>query len=252
MPFDDAWSYGDALFIIDPWLWLALGGAAALGGARTRGAALAWAALAALAALPVVLSGMVPPAARGIWVAGSLGIALASWRSGSAAARGTPGARTALPRALTGAAVLYVGAMVGLSRAAEADVEEALRAAGMGVGSVKIQPLPANPLASEVVVRTPARYVRGSHRWTRAPRVVLGEPPPLPGIAPEAHDAPVLVERARAHPDVAHYLVWARFPYWRIEPADTVARVRVGDGRYTARTGSLSGLAVALPRRRTD
>ncbi len=66
MPFDDAWSYRDALFIIDPWLWLALGGAAALGGARTRGAALGWAALAALAALPVVLSGMVPPAARGI------------------------------------------------------------------------------------------------------------------------------------------------------------------------------------------
>ena len=138
MPFDDAWSYGDALFIIDPWLWLALGGAAALGGARTRGAALGWAALAALAALPVVLSGMVPPAARGIWIAGSLGIALAWWRSGSAAARGTPGARTALSRALTGAAVLYVGAMVGLSRAAEADVEEALRAAGMGVGSVMI------------------------------------------------------------------------------------------------------------------
>jgi len=103
--------------------------------------------------------------------------------------------------------VLYVGAMVGLSRAAEADVEEALRAAGMGVGSVMIQLLPANPLASEVVVRTPDRYVRGSHRWTRAPRVVLGEPPPLPGIAPEAQDVAVLVERARAHPDVAHYLV---------------------------------------------
>lgn len=25
MPFGDAWSYGDAVFIIDPWLWLALG-----------------------------------------------------------------------------------------------------------------------------------------------------------------------------------------------------------------------------------
>ena len=26
MPFDRRWFYGDTLFIIDPWLWLALGG----------------------------------------------------------------------------------------------------------------------------------------------------------------------------------------------------------------------------------
>ncbi len=26
MPFDGRWSYGDALFIVDPWVWLALGG----------------------------------------------------------------------------------------------------------------------------------------------------------------------------------------------------------------------------------
>jgi inner membrane protein len=27
MPFSNRWSYGDAVFIVDPWLWLALGGA---------------------------------------------------------------------------------------------------------------------------------------------------------------------------------------------------------------------------------
>ena len=36
MPFDDRWFYGDAVFIIDPWLWLALG--AGVWWARRRGA----------------------------------------------------------------------------------------------------------------------------------------------------------------------------------------------------------------------
>ena len=37
MPFDGRWFYGDAVFIIDPWLWLALGGGIWL--ARRRGVA---------------------------------------------------------------------------------------------------------------------------------------------------------------------------------------------------------------------
>jgi inner membrane protein len=35
MPFDRSWFYGDTLFIVDPWLWLALGGGVWL--ARRRG-----------------------------------------------------------------------------------------------------------------------------------------------------------------------------------------------------------------------
>src|SRR5581483_6531552 len=36
-PFSDRWFYGDALFIVDPWLWLLLGGAAGLAAWRERG-----------------------------------------------------------------------------------------------------------------------------------------------------------------------------------------------------------------------
>lgn len=43
-PFDWRWWYGDVLFIIDPWLWLLLGGGIWL--ARRRGPAAAWHALA--------------------------------------------------------------------------------------------------------------------------------------------------------------------------------------------------------------
>ena len=68
MPFDASWSYGDALFIIDPWLWLMLGGACALsltGRGRGRRAAAAL----ALLALGYVL-GMVGAdrlASREVW-----------------------------------------------------------------------------------------------------------------------------------------------------------------------------------------
>lgn len=36
MPFQDRWSYGDSLFIVDPWLWLALGAGVWLSRRRAR------------------------------------------------------------------------------------------------------------------------------------------------------------------------------------------------------------------------
>jgi len=36
MPFSDRWFYGDVLFIVDPWLWLALGAGVLLAGRRAR------------------------------------------------------------------------------------------------------------------------------------------------------------------------------------------------------------------------
>ncbi|MFQ5889031.1 MAG: metal-dependent hydrolase [Gemmatimonadota bacterium] len=63
MPFSERWFYGDALFIIDPWLWLLLGGGVAL--ARRRGQAPARIALvlAACYTAAMLASGQ---AARGI------------------------------------------------------------------------------------------------------------------------------------------------------------------------------------------
>lgn len=49
LPFSDRWIYGDLVFIVDPWLWLILGGTAACMGARTLRGDRAWGVLAALA-----------------------------------------------------------------------------------------------------------------------------------------------------------------------------------------------------------
>ncbi len=251
VPIDGRWSYGDSLFIIDPWLWLALGAAVALGAARARALATrvamsaAWAALAVAATLLVLGTPLAGGGAKTSW---TIGIAVAI----TARALGLPSTAAGgmrLARALMGAAALYVTGMVCASRMATADVVRAVEAADVpGAEVVMVQPLPANPFASEVIIRAEDRYVRGEHRWVRSPRVALGVEPDLPLLSGDSAYAPAAVRLAQAHPDIAHYLVWSRFPYWQVEPAGEDVRVRVGDARYVARTGSLSGLTVTLPR----
>jgi inner membrane protein len=238
LPFDGSWSYGDALFIIDPWLWLMLGGAAVLGAALTGRGTAGWAVLGVLATLPILASGRVGTTGQLVWLSGIAGIALLAWR----------GRSVALARGLTAAAALYILAMIGLSRAAEVQVRAALAEAGIqGVHDVMIQPLPANPLAAEVVVQTFDRYYHGSYDWTRAPRVSLVDRPALPRLGGDEPDE--AIRSARLEPDVGHYLTWSRFPYWFVtrERESGPALVRVGDARYLSRTGGLSGLEVRVP-----
>ena len=42
MPFDDRWFYGDALFIVDPWLWLVLGLPVVWAHSASRRSRIAW------------------------------------------------------------------------------------------------------------------------------------------------------------------------------------------------------------------
>ena len=56
LPWNQIWSYGDLVFIIDPYLWLILGGAAFLLTARTKVSKFTWAALAAVLTFLIVAS----------------------------------------------------------------------------------------------------------------------------------------------------------------------------------------------------
>ena len=56
LPWSQKWSYGDLVFVIDPYLWLILGGASFLLTARTRFSKFFWAALAAVLTFLVVAS----------------------------------------------------------------------------------------------------------------------------------------------------------------------------------------------------
>ena len=114
MPFDQRWFYGDALFIIDPWLWLCLGGSVFLRHGHSRRGLLAWAALAVVTTTVFFAGSVGRPGARALWISGLL--ILLTLRS---AARLTPidrRRRARLAAAALLAASLYVTILYSGSR----------------------------------------------------------------------------------------------------------------------------------------
>jgi inner membrane protein len=248
LPFDGRWSYGDSLFIIDPWLWLLLGGAVFFSRGWPRNGRLAWAVLALLATLVISL-GPVPMAARVIWCAALLGMTVFAAKGPQPREHGRAGMVTAA----VGVAGTYVIAMMASSAFARGAAERAARGQGVGgVQEVMIFPTPADPFAWTVAIRTDHGFVRGSHRWTRRPIVRLEPEAPVPfraalgGISPAEVDAAVAL--AGRDQNVRSYLLWARSPYWIVAPAPGGYRVRVTDIRYEHRSGSIAGTEIHVPR----
>src|SRR5215210_3068415 len=83
LPWSGQWLYGDLVFILDPWLWLILGGAAFLLTAQARWRVIAWTALAiiltaAILFLPQRRTDVTYPAISTVlWLGGLGGLALA-------------------------------------------------------------------------------------------------------------------------------------------------------------------------------
>lgn len=195
VPFSPRWSYGDSVFILDPWLWGLLGGA---------------------------------------WVVGRRG-------------------REGMARFLVVTALLYVGAMVGSRFAARDQVAREARGAGWAVEEVMVGPRPANPFVRDVVVRTPEGYRVGRWSWWDRPRLQWLEGGVRPRVAVEGdlgETVETVLARARQEPAVARYLVWSRFPLYRVRSLpEGGVEVAVGDARYTGlpgRGGGLGGVTVRL------
>lgn len=245
MPFSERWFYGDSLFIIDPWVWLIL--AAPLVGlyARGRRGVLFWSVLAAGAALLMFVAPGVPLAARVTWFAGALALLVsvlrARGRAGGPGQRptreGTRGARVAVA-----AAVTYIVLMVMSDLAGTARVRAEAGAAGIEVADVMLAPVPANPLAGEVVVATESSYRLGTFTWLARPHVTwTGELPMGPRTA--------VVLAALHQQPVRDFLRWSRFPYVDVSETETGYRVRFGDARYPGgQAGGLGGITVDVDR----
>ena len=73
MPWDGRWFYGDALVVVDPWIWLVLGGTVFLGHSRTRWGFVGWAVVAGLTTFLMMTVPSELLVAKIIWMAG-LGI----------------------------------------------------------------------------------------------------------------------------------------------------------------------------------
>ncbi|HSP91673.1 MAG TPA: metal-dependent hydrolase [Vicinamibacterales bacterium] len=220
MPFSDRWFYGDTLFIVDPWLWLILGGAVMLAWTtHTRGLMTAVAFGGGTTAL-MLLAPVVPEWARAVWMAG-----LAMWAL-TRARVGEP----RLPVIATGALALagfYIAAMYAGTRIAERQVRELARARGWAAEQVAAMPVPAEPLRRSVIVVAGDRYLFVPVTWTVGP---------APGIeatvfARGAHDA--AVDAALSAPFVQGVRRWLRFPSYEVLPLPNGGRrVVIRDARF--------------------
>ena len=258
LPWDGRWYYGDLVFIIDPWLWLLLGGAAFLSTAGTRARVMAWVAFALL--LSVVVVSTLPRAgvphaklAAGLWLAGVAAFALTRLLLPHAM-RGR-----AIPAAALALVVAYWGALaVFHSRALDRAEAAARTVAGQGgetLRTVAAMPTLADPAGWLVVFDTD----RATYRYTlrlngdSAPAAAAAERfPKLQGAEAE------LVERARREDEGARvFLGFARFPVARLAERGCAAEtlLQMADLRYTqpgatGRSGSGFSLELVVPANR--
>jgi inner membrane protein len=236
LPFDGSWSYGDAVFIIDPWLWLVLGGAVFLARSAGPRALLAWTALAAGASLLVLGTGMVPTGAKVAWTLGLAGIAALRWRHRPGEA---PARRRRLARGAIAAAAAYVLVMIGASAAAERGARAQAAALGLEAVDVMTGPRPSRVATRDVVVATGEAYHFGSWRWHRSPRLRLDGP-----VLPLRQGPDPVLDRALEDRRARHFLTWSRYPYAHARPADGAWDVLIGDARYPGR--GLGGFSITV------
>ena len=234
MPFSDRWFYGDTLFIIDPWLWIILGGAVMIASTVNRRGVLLWTALGTGTTLLVVANPLVPAWARIAWIV-SLAVLIGARLLLPAAAR---------PRAAASAmvvAAIYIGVMYGGSRAAERQVRALATERGWRVDRVVAAPVPIHPARRVVIAETPTRYLLVSLDWTRGP-------------SPDVE--PTVVERGTPHPAIEAALSlptlqgtrrWLRFPSYEVLPQPNGGyRVIIRDARFSVGTPTGFGVIATV------
>ncbi len=236
LPWSAKWYYGDLVFILDPWLWLALGGACFIATARPGRRVLAWGLFAAALTAFVIIA----PARAGLsgltflsvaWPAGILlfaaGYKLRLWERWG----------RAIPAAALLFVVAYWGALAFMhSRAHDRAAGEAKALASLSgetTQSVAVMPTLANPSRWVVVFVTE----RATHRYNLNLRESheVGPPPRVERFEKLGDEQAGWLARAAREDYAARvFLDFTRFPAALVEgkcPAET--RLRLADLRFT-------------------
>lgn len=233
MPFDGQWFYGDALFIVDPWMWLAGSAAVAMAWwTRRGGPRRVVAALVLLSAL-VLLNPLATIPARIAWLAGISAVMMMA-RSARWRARLPAVAVVALSLMTAYGALMRV-----VSLQARATAERWLASRGVSPESLMAGPAVARPFTRDVVVVHRDRYEFLLVGWPGGRVEPYG--PVLPRGA--ARDAAV-IEAALAAPEVRGFRTWMRFPSFEVQRLTDGYRVVMEDVRYSR--GGTGGFASAV------
>jgi hypothetical protein len=100
---------------------------------------------------------------------------------------------------------------------------------GSSPRAVMVGPVAIDPLERDVIVDAGDRYVGGRLSWWPFAVAFSAETTPK-------NDRGAEVAAAIAASDaVREFLVWSRFPFWTLEPAEHGTRVTVGDMRFRFR-----------------
>jgi inner membrane protein len=235
LPWDGSWYYGDLVFIIDPWLWLVVGGAAFLLTSAKSWQVIFWAALA------LVITGLVlfarlenwgllhPNLFRALWVAGVASLAVVRL-TGLTRRWGSSLALAALAFV-----VLYWGGLAIAHRGALTEAQTIARQMSAAQGETLAR------VAAMPTLADPSRWlcVADTDRATYRFFVSLADGSETPAGATARFEKPrggesVALARASADERAQIFLDFARFPAARVE-GDCLSEVLVqfADIRYT-------------------
>ncbi len=232
MPFDGTWFYGDALFVVDPWVWLLLATSVVLARGISRVGASAWIVLGIATTSLITGFEDAPAATRLLWCAG---VAAIVWLRLAGRWAGH------IPRLATlclSATALYIVIMVAASQLAERQVAAWLAERDDTPVEIMASPAPGNPLRRDVVVVDAEHYHFLEVDWLSAQPIRIT----LPSIE-RGGDNPV-TRTALTAPHVWGLAIWTRFPAYRVEEVKDGYRVSISDVRYAWRAGSGFGAAV--------
>ena len=231
MPFDGRWSYGDSVYIMDPWLWLILG-FFWLAGRKATAPIVVIFLLVGLAVGRVVMR----RSPEDLIVIAAVAVVLLIglfWRPSAVSA-------VALSTAAIVIAGGYIAARLLIHEATEREIKRHLGA----VERIMAAPHPIDPTRWTFVAQTRDWYRHGQYDWRSRTLNVNPERIPLPLESPEW-------AAARRHPSIRGFMTWVRFPWYEVEYTATETRVYINDARRAARRGrgGRGGVVVVLPAR---
>jgi inner membrane protein len=245
LPWNPRWFYGDLVFIVDPFIWVVLGGAAFLLASKTKVSKFIWLTIAAIITFLIVVgprSGDLPGAISIVWITALFAIIIL-FSLGARERWGTKIAFVAI-----GIVLAYWGVLAFLhSRALTEGREAAYGIAvsnGETLGRIAAMPTLANPLRWDFVFDTD----KATYRFP----LVLNRQTPAQNLIryprPSGKLAATLDAAAREKP--AHvFLGFARFPVAKLADPDctTQTLLQLADLRYTEPGRSRGTFAVELP-----
>jgi inner membrane protein len=242
LPWSGRWYYGDLVFIVDPWLWLILGGAVFFLTSQTQRRIIAWGMLAGLLTLIVLgahialtMQRQEPMSLAWLWLLLLGAVIIARWY-------GVQRHGAKLATAALVATVVYWSLLMVAHHIALEHVLAISRAAASGEATTKqaALPRPATPLAWDGFFESPGDVFYGMITLTSNP----GAHEPMSRY-PKRLDDP-LVHPALQTCAGATLLEFARYPFAVIEPQANGYTVILRDARFERE--QRSGFAVmAIP-----